>query len=103
MRFRWATETFETPWEALVGAWQELTRCADQERESLRQQAGDCDRATRLVSTQEDAGGLPEIYDTQGGNDELVRPVPFEWDEHIAAVMEAAERTLSGQPDRERV
>ncbi|MFP4130160.1 MAG: hypothetical protein ACLFSJ_05415 [Halorhodospira sp.] len=95
MGFRWMERDHETPWEALVDAWRALTRCPEQGTEELRQQAADCDAATRLVSAQEDAGGLPAIRDTQRGDGAQAPTVPFDWDEHIAAVMEAAERTVT--------
>ncbi len=95
MPFRWMDRSHETPWEALVDAWRTLTRCPEQDAAELRQQATDCDAATRLVSAQEDAEGLPEIRDAQGGEGTEAPAVPFDWDEHISAVMEAAERAIA--------
>jgi hypothetical protein len=85
-----------TPWEALVSAWNEICACSSQDEATLQGWAQDCDAATRLVSRIEDERGeLPTVFDITQGDGANATQVPFDWDDHISALMEASDRALT--------
>ncbi|BAU58686.1 hypothetical protein HH1059_19810 [Halorhodospira halochloris] len=92
MSFQWRTYTFETPWEALVGAWAEISDINNLQISTVRSLATDCDAATRHISQEDANDSLPRIYDV--GTHAEEQEVPFDPDDHITALMEAAERAL---------
>lgn len=94
MGFRGGSTTHGTPWEALVGAWREATRCDEREPATLEALAQDCDAATRWVSAQEGDSGLPRVLDLREHPEAEAPEVPFEDEDHITALMEAAEQAL---------
>ncbi|MCG5531330.1 hypothetical protein LRD18_10755 [Halorhodospira halochloris] len=95
MSFRWRSYIFETPWEALVGAWAEISDINKQPESTIRTLATDCDAATRHISQEDAYESLPRIYDIDTHAEE--HEVPFDPDDHITALMEAAEKALNSK------